>query len=204
MSKPENMLLQECGTLNRIFGAFFMNECAIKEGIDFEDSKPKINYIAELNEKEIYFKEGDYTHGLKHFYHGKVDIDFLDFQKFRHAGIYEFFDDILKEKVSDAARYFSQAVKSYNHCDFVFSSLPDANPYLFDCVLDPDTNFRSRLIIGHDLTTNKYKGIWEFYCLLVSKLREIDPHPIYGINYKDVDLMTDQERAKFNKKPESE
>jgi hypothetical protein len=203
MTKP-SLLLQECGTLNRVFAAFFMNQCAIKDGIDFEDSKPKMKQIACLNEDGQYFTEKDSPYGLKHFFHGRVEISSLDFDKFRVAGIYEFFDDELKEKITDSARYFSQAVKSHNHCDFVFSSLPDASPFLYDCILDPDTNFRSRLIIGRDVAENKYKGVWEFNCLLVSKFREVEPHPVYGIHHKDVDFMTDEEREKFNKKPISE
>lgn len=197
-------LLQECGTLNRVFAAFFMNECWIKDGINFEDSKPTMSQIASLNEEGHYFVEGDSTHGLKHFFHGRVEIPVIDLEKFRSVGIYDFFDDEMKNKLTDVAKYFSKAVKSHQYCDFVFSSLPDANPFIYDCILDPESNFRSRLIIGHDLAANNYSAIWEFSSLLMEKFREVEAHAIYGKSYKAVTHMTDEEREKFNKKPVEE
>lgn len=191
------LLLQECGTLNRVFAAFFMNECAIKDGINFEDSKPTMKQIAAYNDDGIFYSENDSPYGLKHFFHGKVDIDNLDLENFRSKGIYEFFDDTIKEKITDVARYFSHAVKSHQYCDFVFSSLCDLPPFIFDCILDPETNFRSRLVIGKDLANDRYQAKWEFNCLLMTKFREVEEHPVYGKNYKDVDLMTDEERAKW-------
>lgn len=191
-------LLQHCGTLNRVFAAFFMNECAIKEGINFEDSKPQAPQIACLNEEGHYFVEGDSIHGLKHFFEGKVEIENIDIEKLISKGIYEFFDDDIKDKIIDLAIYFSNQVKSHKYCDFVFSSLPDYPPYIFDCILDPETNFRSRLIIGKNLANTVYSGIWNFSCLLVAKLREVQKHPTYGRSFSDVDFMTDEDRKKYN------
>ena len=201
----QNNPYQVCGMLNRVFAAFFMNECAIKEGIDFEDSKPTMSNIACHNNDGIYFTEKDSPHGLKHFFHGRMVVENFDLQKIMSMKIENYIDNHgIREKLDDVARYFANAVKSHEYCDFVFSSLPDAVPYNFDCLLDPETNFRSRLVIGQNLGRDETSAIWEFYCLLMTKFREVDKHEIYGASYKAVDYMTDEERGKFNKKPASE
>lgn len=196
--------LQECCTLNRVFAAFFMNKCTIQYGINFEDSKPQMPQICYLNEGQQYFVEGDHVQGLKHFFHGKMVIENIDLDKFRSVGVSDFFDNDMQDKLTDISRFFSNAVSAHKYCDFVFSSLPDVNPYIYDCILDPESNFRSRLVIGRNLAENTSTGIWEFYCLLVSKFREVEEHPIYGKSYKDVDFMTDEEREKYNKQPEND
>lgn len=194
--------LQECGTLNRVFAAYFLNECWIKHEINFNESKPVMPQIADLNNNGHFFVEGDSVFGLKKFFHGRVVIENIDLEHFRSVGIYDFFDDSIKDKISDVCRFFSNEVKAYQHCDFVFSSLPDYPPFLYDCICDPDSNFRSRLVIGANFASDNYSAIWEFYALLVDKQREIDPHPIYGKTFKSVDKMTDEEREKFNKPKE--
>lgn len=194
--------LQECGTLNRVFAAFFINECEVKNEISFKDSKPQMPQIASLNDTGNYFAEGDSIHGLKHFFHGRVVIENIDLEHFRSVGIYDFFDDSMKDKIIDVARFFSNAVKSHQYCDFVFSSLPDNSPLIYDCIFDPDTNFRSRLIIGANFGSYNYTAVWEFYGLLMERFREIEVHPIYGQAFKSVDRMTDEEREKFNKPKE--
>lgn len=201
----QNNTYQVCGMLNRVFAAYFMNVCSTNEGINFEDSKPTMSNIACHNEQTIYFTEKDSPHGLKHFFHGRMVIEDFDLDKFMSMKVYEYIDNNgIREKLADVARYFANAVNSHKYCDFVFSSLPDAAPHIYDCLLDPDTNFRSRLIIGRDLVTNNFGAIWEFYCLLMTKFREVDKHEIYEASYKAVDYMTDEEKEKFNKKIEVE
>lgn len=196
---------QVCGTLNRIFAAFFMNECIIKEGIDFEDSKPIYPNICFLNTEGHYFTEDDLPYGAKHFFHGRMLIEDFDFKKFMSMKIEDYIDNNrIKDKLTDIAQYFSQAIKTYQYCDFVFSSLPTAPPYLYDCILDPETNFRSRLVIGKNLDKDQPSAIWEFYCLLMNKIRKTDVYSVYGEAYKNVDHMTDEEPEKFNKKIRSE
>lgn len=195
---------QECGTLNRVFAAYFINKCYVAHGIIFGDYKPVTPQIMHLNEGEKYFIEGDYIQGLKHFFHGRVEITDFDLDRFRSIGIADFMDDEITDPLNDVARYFSNEVNSYKYCDFVFSSLHDMSPYIYDCILDPESNFRSRLTIAHDMASSRFIAIWEFYCLLVSKFREVEPHPIYGKSYKDVDHMTDEEREKYNKTSENE
>jgi hypothetical protein len=201
MSYKEGRLSQECDTLNRVFAAFFMNQCYIKDGINFIDSKPQMPNIASLNDSGRFFVEGDNVAGLKEFFHGKVVIEKIDLEKFREVGISDFFEGEIQGQIMGVASHFAAVVKQNQYCDFVFSDLPDASPFIFDCILDPKTNFKSRLIIAHDMMTGNHNAIWEFNCLLVSKFREVEEHPIYGKSYKDVDYMTDEEREKFNKPP---
>ena len=202
MGKPV-LLLQECGTLNRVFAAFFMNECYVKDGVDFEDSKPQMDNLKFMNSVCHYFHADSQPVGLKKFFHGKVVIPSIDMDKFRSVGIYDFFDDEMKQKVSDVAKEFADTAHQQRHCDFIFSALPDVSPMIYDCIQDPESNFRSRLVIGADFGNGGYTGIWEFYCLMMTKFREVELHPIYGKSYKDVDLMTNEELDKYNK-PSSE
>jgi hypothetical protein len=194
-------IIQDCAILNRVFTAFFLNECSMKDGINFEDSKPTMPQIACNNEEGRYFTEKDSPHGLKHFFHGRVEIPEFDLEKFRTMKINDFFDEDLQGKITDVARFFANAVKAHEYCDFVFSSLPDGVPFIYDCLLDPESNFRARLIIGSNLMTNTYSAVWEFYCLLMERFREVEDHPIYGKSSKAVSYMTEEERAKYNKQP---
>lgn len=185
----EPRLLQECGTLNRVFAAFFMNECTVKFGVDFEESKPQMPNIVRLNESEWFFNETDKPHGLKEFFHGRINIPKLDMDKFRIIKLPDFFDDDMQGQITDLACYFSQIMKKNKECDLVFSNLPDYPPFIFDCIQDPETNFRSRLVIGKNFADDNYSAIWEFYCLMMAKYREGEPHPIYGKTYKIVDQI---------------
>lgn len=203
MSSPLT-IYEACSMYNNVFAAFFLNECDVKEGINFEDSKPQMTQISWLNEERSYFNDYDTPYGLKHFFQGRVEFDNVDIEKLKVSRIEDFFDKTMQSKITDVARYFANAVNAHKYCDFVFSSMPDATPFIYDCMLDPETNFRARLIIGHDLATNTYNAVWEFYCLLMSKFRQVDDHPTYGLSFKDVDYMTDEEREKFNKQLESE
>ena len=196
-----NNLLQVCGTLNRVFAAFFMNDLYTRHGIAMNDAIPTMRQLVELNEEGHFFTENDSPYGLKHFFHGKMTVENIDLQKLRTIGIADFIKEDLQDKLNDLTNYFAQAVKSFEPCDFVFSSLPDAPPFAFDCILDPESNFRSRLIIGRDLANERYNAIFEFYCLLVSKFREVEAHTIYGKSYKDVAVMTPEEREKCYPQP---
>lgn len=197
---PEDTNLQACGTLNRVFAAFFMNECIIKNDINWNEYIPITPQIACMNDEGRYYGETDSPYGLKHFFHGRVVIENIDIEHFRSVGIHDFFDDELRSKFVDVARYFSNAVKAHQYCDFVFSSLPDSEPFIYDCIFDPSTNFRSRLVIGANFGSNNFSAIWEFNALLMDRFREVDSHPIYGKSFKPVDQMTDEEREKFNRK----
>jgi hypothetical protein len=199
----QDRLLMECGTLNRVFAAFFINECE-KNKIDFIESKPQREDIAQLNNGQWFLSEKDSPPGLKTFFDGKVLLENVDMNKFKTTGIYDFFDDEMKSKLIDCSNHFANEIEKAKYCDLIFSALPDYPPFIYDCIMDPETNFKSRLVIGHDITTNNYNMVWDFYCILVSKFREVDPHPIYGKHFRNVDGLTDEERKKFNKKMETE
>lgn len=196
-----NKMFQNAAILNHIFVAYFQNE-ADKFGVNFEDSKPTLQEISRANSGQYYFTPGTEQFGLKEFYHGKIVIEYFDTTIFNKE-IDEWIN-CAKDKIIDLAKDFAQAVSDKKYCDFVFSALPDGNPYIYVVSNDPDTNFRSRLILGHNFGENNISLVWEFYCLLMIRYREVENHPIYGQTYKNVDEMTDEEREKFNKQPISE
>lgn len=195
-------MLQECGTLNRVFAAYFLNKTG-ELGVDYQDLKPQMDNIISYNNGSYFFNENDYPNGLKSFFQGCITIEDIDLNKFRSVGIYEFFYEDIKEKLDGVAKHFAEEIEKNKYCDLVFSSLPDAPPFAFDCIMDPETNFKARLIIGYNIAGDTYNARWEFYCLLMSKFREGEPHPIYGKHFRNFDSMTDEEREKINNKPES-
>ena len=163
-------LLQCTDVLNRVFAAYFMN-IADNKGVNFEESKPTFKPIAEFNEG-ICFTQDVNLHWMKYFYHGKILFEELDIDELKNVSIEDFFDDDLKSKVADLACDFSERVKENSPCDFVFSDMPDCQPFISSFCIDPETNFKSRLIVGKDFVTNKWNCIFEFYCLLMQKVRE--------------------------------
>ena len=189
--------LQITGTINRVFAAYFINQCYFKDDIKLVEYKPEAPLITIMNAENTYYTQTDNPHYLKHFFHGRLAFQEFYPEKFAELGIVGFFDQPMKDGIDNIVTDFTGQLKANQYCDLVFSSLPEAVPFLYDCIFDPDTNFRSRLIVGTDFATGKSQAIWEFYALMMHKLREVEPHVIYGKTYKPVDDMTDEEKQKY-------
>lgn len=202
--KIKNNEIQSCDIMNRVFAAKFLNDLYVKDGIDLHEYKPVAPHIAIFNREGYYFTEKDQVNGLKCFFYGVARFDDFDLEELNNSDIPEFFNAGMQEKIEAVSHDFANALRSQKHCDLVFSSLPDANPYNYSCLQDPETNFRSRLICSTDFASGKKQAVWEFYALIMQKLREVERHVIYGTTYKSVDEMTDEEKNKFyNKESES-
>lgn len=192
---------QAVGTLNHVFMAYFIH-MAEKYGVDFYNARPTEN-ITKSMIGNYFVPNVDYAH-MKAIHLGKVIFQDIDMEKLIHLGIEEFFDKDMQKQIDDAAKEFSYISEKYPHSDYIFSMLPDANPFIYQCDMDCDTNFTARSILGHDLLYNKTSMIFEFYCLFVERWRKTEDDPIYGEKYQTVGSMTPEEREKFDKQPEKE
>lgn len=165
-------LIHCCDVFNRVISAYFMN-IAEEYGVNFEESKPQVKPIADLN-KGFYFTEDTNMQWMKSFYHCRIVFENVDLEKLKTQSIEDFFDDDMKGIIHDNARHFARHVKENSPCDFIFSEMTHGDPFIYSISNDPETNFKSRLMIGKSFLEDNMRGLFEFYCILMQKVKEDD------------------------------
>ena len=192
---------QAIATLNRVFMAYFLYY-AEKLGVDFYNTRPTEN-ITKSMIGHSFVPGVDYAH-MHHFEMFRICIQDVSLEKFMSSGIEEFFDDDMKKKVEMMAQEFSEIAKKYPYADYIFSSLPDAPPFITSFDKCEDTNFSARMIFGPNFADFKKSVLFEFYCLFVQRWRKVEDSTIYGEKIQTVESMTPEEREKYDKQPEKE
>ena len=188
-------------TLNRVFMAYFQN-IAESFNVDFYNTRPTES-ITKSMIGNYFVPDVDYAY-MREFYIGRMHIENITLEKFRNCRVDEWLDEEVKNKLHAIAKEFSYISEKYPYSDYIFSMLPDAVPFISSCDRDCETNFTARSTFGHNIMQNTGAIIFEFYCLIVQRWRQVESEPPYGEKYQTVESMTPEQREKFDKQPKKD
>jgi len=184
--------------INRYIIADFVNE-AINQGIDFYKAKPTLKNLIKM--RDNYILPEDELPFKKYGHHGRIIFDGLDSLNIN----VETFIDERKKLINECVNEFVNILKEYPDSDYLFPLLPDCTPFLSVCDRDEDTNFTSRFMVHTDLIANTNIGIFEFYCIILQRMREVEEVLQNGervLTIRDVFFMNPEERIKYDVQPE--
>jgi hypothetical protein len=195
---------QSLDIINRCAMAYFLY---VLEKNDFNilDYRPTCGSTLELVGKHLNLAN-EHPHQLNAVT-GKIvvhDKNLIDLQSKR---IEDFFDDDFHNEIEKSAKEFIGIMKDHPDSDVIFSYLPDCPPFLSSCFRDCETDLIMRTIYGQTFAMPQSTFVFDYDYLIVTRLREVEPHPVYGTSYMPVSQMTAQQRKKFDvqpKQPEEE
>lgn len=172
----------------------YLIECVCKK-VNLYNHMPKMQTIKNLVGENNFFNPGDQCSLMKQFYHGRILIDDIDLNFLLAKNqTQEILTPEIKKLIESCADGFVSVLNEQNHYDIIFGQLPEATPFITVFSHDPDLNLHTRLFIGSDFASNTQKGLFEFYALIIDRMRFNEETQ----QYMNVEVMTREERLKYD------